>query len=292
MSDNAARQRRFPLEPRVVDVTDLTDEDDDGNNGKPVTPPSTTTTPTTQPKRKTKGKKRPRVEEEDEYSPYLDIFRVLTFLLLASCGLSYLVSGGESFLWGMQHRPNYLKLSWWKMQYVGGDHGPYSSGPRYFTLEELAEYDGSVVEKPVYLSIDGNVFDVSAGRHIYGPGGSYHYFAGVDASRGFVTGCFADDRTGDLRGVEDMFLPLDNPEVDSHWTPAELAAKKVQERKDAVKRVHDAVQHWVDFFTKSHKYHYVGKLKREPGWEGELKPLCKAAQEGRAYREVPTKEGK
>ncbi|KAL1895268.1 hypothetical protein Sste5346_005415 [Sporothrix stenoceras] len=283
MNEYTARQRRRDpaLEPRVVDMTDLTDEEEDGNNGKPVTPPPTTTT---QPKqRKTKSKKRQLLEEEDDYSPYLDIFRVLTFLLLASCGLSYLVSGGESYFWGMQNKPNYLKLSWWKMQY---------NGPRYFTLEELAGYDGSLPDRPVYLSIDGNVFDVSAGRHIYGPGGSYHYFAGVDASRGFVTGCFADDRTGDLRGVEDMFLPLDNPEVDSHWTPAELAAKKAQERKDALKRVHDAVQHWVDFFTKSTKYHYVGKLKREPGWEGEVKPLCKPAQEGRAYREVPTEEEK
>lgn len=105
-----------------------------------------------------------------------------------------------------------------------------------------------------------------------------------------MTGCFADDRTGDLRGVEDMFLPLDNPEVDSHWTPAELKAKKAQERKDALKRVHDGVQHWVDFFTKSPKYHFVGKLKREPGWEGAVKPLCKPAQEGRAFREVPKEE--
>lgn len=128
MSDYTARQRRFPLEPRVVDVTDLTDEEDDGNNGKPVTPPPTTTT-ATQPKRKTKSKKRPRLEEEDDYSPYLDIFRVLTFLLLASCGLSYLVSGGESYFWGMKNKPDYLKLSWWKMQYVGGEHGPYSVCP-------------------------------------------------------------------------------------------------------------------------------------------------------------------
>lgn len=129
MSEYTARQRRRDpaLEPRVVDVTDLTDEEeDDGNNGKPVTPPPTTTQPK---QRKTKGKSKKRqqlLEEEDDYSPYLDIFRVLTFLLLASCGLSYLVSGGESYFWGMQNKPNYLKLSWWKMQYVGGEHGPYA----------------------------------------------------------------------------------------------------------------------------------------------------------------------
>ncbi|CAK7206837.1 hypothetical protein SEUCBS139899_009643 [Sporothrix eucalyptigena] len=265
-----ARQRKLNLEPRIVDVTDLTDEEGE----MPAPPPVKAKSPR-------KSKKRSRIEEEDDYSLYLDVFRVLTFLFLASCGLSYLVSGGESFFWGMKNKPDYLKLSWWKMQY---------NGPRLFTLEELAGYDGTDASKPVYLSIDGNVFDVSNGRHIYGPGGSYHYFAGVDASRGFVTGCFADDRTGDLRGVEDMFLPIDNPEIDSHWTLPELAKKKAEEKKEALKRVQDSVQHWVDFFHKSHKYHYVGKLVREPGWEGELKPLCKVAQDGRAYREIPSEE--
>ena len=105
---STARQRKLNLEPRIVDVTDMTDEEED----KP-SPPPVKTVPTR------KSKKRSRVEEEDDYSPYVDFFRVLTFLLLASCGLSYLVSGGESYFWGMKSRPNYLKLSWWRMQYVG-----------------------------------------------------------------------------------------------------------------------------------------------------------------------------
>ncbi|CAK7262842.1 hypothetical protein SEPCBS119000_000192 [Sporothrix epigloea] len=268
--ESTARQRKLNLEPRIVDVTDMTDEDED----KPLPPPSKTQSTR-------KSQKRARIEEEDDYSPYLDILRVLTFLLLASCGLSYLVSGGESYFWGMKQRPDYLKLSWWKMQY---------NGPRSFTLEELADYDGTDASKPIYLSVGDNVFDVSAGRKYYGPGGSYHYFAGVDASRGFVTGCFAEDRTGDLRGVEDMFLPIDNPEVDNYWTAVELAQKKADELDQAKKRVRDSVQHWVDFFKKSPKYQFVGKLVREPGWEGDMKPLCKAAQDGRAYRETPRTE--
>lgn len=118
MADYATRHRKLNLEPRVVDVTDLTDEEDD-NNGKPEAPPTKSAKEPKEAKRKSKGKKRPRVEEEDDYSPYLDIFRVLTFLCLASCGLSYLVSNGESYFWGMKNKPDYLKLSWWKMQYVG-----------------------------------------------------------------------------------------------------------------------------------------------------------------------------
>ncbi len=164
------------------------------------------------------------------------------------------------------------------------------SGPVYMTLEELAAYDGTDESKPIYLSINGTIYDVTAGRRIYGPGGSYHYFAGVDASRGFVTGCFAADRTGDMRGVEQMYLPFDNPEIDKHWTAEELARKKEEELAEAHRRVHEALKHWVDFFAKSTKYHYVGLLKRDPGWEGEPKELCEPAMNGRTYRKIPEEE--
>jgi len=65
--------------------------------------------------------------------------------------------------------------------------------PRYFTREELKQYDGSDPELPVYLAIKGTVFDVTPGRRHYGKGGAYSHFAGKDASRSFVTGCFTDE---------------------------------------------------------------------------------------------------
>src|SRR5205814_4778334 len=65
-------------------------------------------------------------------------------------------------------------------------------------------YDGTNPDLPIYLAINGTIFDVSASRHIYGPGGSYHFFAGHDATRAYVTGCFTEDITPDLRGVEEM----------------------------------------------------------------------------------------
>jgi len=61
-----------------------------------------------------------RVQEEDEStSVWVDVLRVITFLFLASCGLSYLISAGETYFWGMKNPPNYLTTRWWKLQIVG-----------------------------------------------------------------------------------------------------------------------------------------------------------------------------
>ncbi|KAG6375527.1 cytochrome b5 [Boletus reticuloceps] len=53
-----------------------------------------------------------------------------------------------------------------------------------FTLSQLAEYDGSDASKPIYVSIKGDVFDVTRKRDVYGSGGSYNIFAGKDGSKG------------------------------------------------------------------------------------------------------------
>lgn len=115
-------------------------------------------------------------------------------------------------------------------------------GPKEFTDADLKEFDGTDPEKPIYLAINGTIYDVSNGRKHYGPGGGYHFFAGVDASRGFVTNCFAEDRTPDMRGVEEMFIPLDNPEVDDLYTPGQLKALKEQERRKAKEQVYQGLK--------------------------------------------------
>jgi membrane-associated progesterone receptor component len=51
------------------------------------------------------------------------------------------------------------------------------------TAEELQQHDGTNADLPIYVAIKGVVFDVSPKRDIYGPGGSYHVFAGRDATR-------------------------------------------------------------------------------------------------------------
>lgn len=60
----------------------------------------------------------------------------------------------------------------------GNDDDDKPDPPRNFTLEQLLQYDGAKDEKsnedkPVYLSLNGIVFDVTKGRDFYGPGGPY-----------------------------------------------------------------------------------------------------------------------
>ncbi|KAI1438606.1 hypothetical protein GGR50DRAFT_370378 [Xylaria sp. CBS 124048] len=222
-----------------------------------------------------------KVDDEDDYSPWVDVLRVITFLIFASCALSYLISGGETFTWGMKHPPKYLRREWWKAKF---------NGPIYLTPAELATFDGTDETKPLYLAINGTIYDVSSNRRTYGPGGSYRFFAGADAARSYVTGCFDEDRTPDMRGAEEMYLPLDDPEVDSHWSPEELAVLKEKELEDALRRVNEALGHWVRFFDQSPKYPKVGYVKKPANWlESEpRKPLCKTAAKKRTKRTIPT----
>lgn len=70
-------------------------------------------------KGKKRSKSRDAEEDEEPDSPWLDVLRVLSFLVLASCGLSYLVSGGESWTWGFDNKPRFLRLAYWKTLVVG-----------------------------------------------------------------------------------------------------------------------------------------------------------------------------
>lgn len=53
---------------------------------------------------------------------------------------------------------------------------------KIFTREELKKFDGTDSSLPIYLALDGLVYNVTVGREFYGPGGHYHYLAGKDYS--------------------------------------------------------------------------------------------------------------
>ncbi|TYH92930.1 hypothetical protein ES332_A13G218800v1 [Gossypium tomentosum] len=51
------------------------------------------------------------------------------------------------------------------------------------TPQQLIQFNGSDPSKPIYVAINGRIYDVTAGKSFYGPGGAYSMFAGKDASR-------------------------------------------------------------------------------------------------------------
>ena len=94
-------------------------------------------------------------------------------------------------------------------------HEPPAVVFRTFTPRALLPYNGND-GMPVYLAVRGRVFDVSAGRNFYGPGGPYENFAGRDASRGLACHSFDEEMlTKDLDGPLDKLDGLGPDEMES-----------------------------------------------------------------------------
>lgn len=203
----------------------------------------------------------------------LDIFRILATLLALTGLASYYITSGSSLLFG-HPRP------WWTQPAQIKHH---FSGPVNLTPAELARYDGTDPSLPIYLAVKGQIFDVSAGAHTYGPGGSYAVFAGHDASRAFVTGCFLEDRTSDLRGAEEVYLPVED-QPDEEISSGERKTRAERERRLAKKKVVDEVDKWVQFYSKSKKYFKVGEVVGVSEPTGPAPTLCAQAEKGRPKR--------
>ncbi|KAL8665412.1 MAG: hypothetical protein Q9202_002305 [Teloschistes flavicans] len=215
----------------------------------------------------------------------LDILRLLVALLLLSTTLSYFITT-DSLLWG-HPRPAWTRpariRAWFR--------GPLTLNP-----DQLSLYNGTSAHLPIYLALNGSIYDVTASPHLYGPGGAYHMFAGRDATRAFITGCFdAANLVGDLRGVEEMFVPLaaaaEDEEEDARMTKAEVKMRRERERREARGTVREAVRGWEKLFDggRGGRYFWVGRVDRgggvgwEDGW-GERRGLCAQAMEGRRRR--------
>ena len=81
--------------------------------------------------------------------------------------------------------------------------------PRNFTLEQLRHFDGTVCDKmrenkAVYLALEGTVFDVTAGKDFYGPGGPYAMFAGRECGVALAKMSFDEVHLDDVKGCKDL----------------------------------------------------------------------------------------
>jgi predicted heme/steroid binding protein len=115
------------------------------------------------------------------------------------------------------------------------------------TETELARYTGEDPTLPIYLAINGSIFDVSSNPHMYGPGGGYGHFAGRDAARAFVSGCFQTDLTHDLRGLEQMFITGKSRSEDDaeilEISQLEIKRREMQKIEDLVEEQEEEVGH-------------------------------------------------
>lgn len=188
----------------------------------------------------------PGPEVHDPYEPVevgcLGLLKFALFLLVAAALGGKFVTG--SYTWGYEGKWTNIKT--------------YFPEPKnVFSEARLAQFDGTNPAKPLYLAIDGDVYDVSSSRHTYGPGGSYHIMAGKDAARAFGTGCFKEHQTHDTRGMSQQEL--------------------------------DGLKHWKSFFANHKKYFKVGTVVHKP--IDPASPIPAPCNQPKAAEEAPKQYG-
>jgi len=110
----------------------------------------------------------------------------------------------------------------------------YRAFPLNLTPEELKTYDGTDPDKPIFIAIAGDIFDVSTAPHHYGAKGNYRGFAGVDATKSYFDLCFTEEC------------------LKTAWDLSALDTKQLKE-----------IAGWRDFYCDERKYAFVGRVLRE-----------------------------
>ncbi|ODQ70158.1 hypothetical protein LIPSTDRAFT_58042 [Lipomyces starkeyi NRRL Y-11557] len=152
--------------------------------------------------------------------PFLGVLRNMILILVINFLLSYYIT--STFFWNYDFQSSPLFTStFFTFEF-----------PRNFSDTTLALYNGSDPALPIYVGLNGSVYDVTENSRTYGPGGPYNHFAGRDAARAFVTGCFTTDLTHDLRGLDPVAAESD-------------------------------IAGWKAFFEGSTRYWYVGEVIHE-----------------------------
>ncbi|KAI5361390.1 Putative cytochrome b5-like heme/steroid binding domain-containing protein [Septoria linicola] len=190
------------------------------------------------------------------------------------------------------------------------------------TEADLKEFDGTDPDKPIYLGINGTIFDVSASPAFYGPGGHYNHFVGKDATRAWITECWDEPEqfTWRLDDVNVMFMPKYLDEMlqdvgDGNFEgdlgamgsmpqemlstmaakaidrfgkvgPKAKAKRRITDKEEADAKVQETLTHWVNFFAQNAKYKTVGHVILDETLPAPPKP-CSAAMQKR-----PLKGGK
>lgn len=168
------------------------------------------------------GKKGGQTVERTVFS-LVDVIRIIGGLLFLNAFASWWFTSTST--WGYEGK-------WVDSRYLYFQlAGSYTN----FTEHQLAQFNGSDPQAPIYIGINGSVYDVTAGRSMYGPKGSYRKLAGKDCARVYVTGCLmkADEYTHDLRGLQ---------------------PHEVQEQLGS----------WQKYYGEHPKYWYVGQVVHEP----------------------------
>ncbi|KAK9478914.1 cytochrome b5-like heme/steroid binding domain-protein [Lipomyces japonicus] len=183
------------------------------------------------------------------------IFHVSSIVLVLNFALSYFIT--KTFFWQYEFKifhSTYLKFIFLRTvhavglpslihalaSYVVSPSAPILSStfftfkyPLNLTDAQLARHDGTDPNLPLYVAVNGSVFDVSTNPQMYGLAGAYAFFTGRDAARAFVTGCFSSDLTYDLRGLDHISASTE-------------------------------IARWQAFFANNPKYWYVGQVIHEP----------------------------
>ncbi|KAF2764442.1 hypothetical protein EJ03DRAFT_378608 [Teratosphaeria nubilosa] len=181
------------------------------------------------------------------------------------------------------------------------------------TEKEMEQYDGTDDSKPIYLAINGTIFDVSASPSFYGPGGHYHHFTGKDASRAWVSQCWdtEDQLTWRMEGIEEIFMPkyldeqmaaaadgeadsaiegaaafgnkelarMARPIIEKIGRPSkkEIEKRRKSDKKEALEGAKKSLKHWIDFFQNNEKYAVVGEVVLDKENKPEPPKVCEAA---------------
>ncbi|AOA62122.1 hypothetical protein PP7435_CHR2-0783 [Komagataella phaffii CBS 7435] len=125
----------------------------------------------------------------------IDLLRVAGGVLLLNCIFSFVFTSSPTW--------NYSG------KYVDPRYYKHLITPNIvLTDAQLAVFNGNKQHLPVYVAVNGTIFDVTKNRHLYSKGSSYHRFAGRDGSRALGTGCLTNpnEYTWDLRGLTERQL--------------------------------------------------------------------------------------